>query len=877
LVIELSGKIVMRFDRLWALRGPNVWAGFSVFEVEVDLRSGAASLVVPELGARLASWLRPAATNHDTFLVPLRDSCHPAACLQHLALALQALSGSPVQFGIHHEVLRSGLARVVVEYEEEELGRACLEAARQMCEAALEGRACDVPAEMRRLRDLAHELRLGPSTMAIVRAARERGIPVRRLNSGSLVQLGQGACQRRVWTAETDATSSLAEDVAQDKDLTRAMLRTVGVPVPEGRPVRDAEDAWAAAQEIGPPVVVKPRFGNQGRGVATDLTTREQILAAYAAARAEGDETLVERFLRGADYRLLVIGGRLVAAALREPAHVRGDGVHTVAELVDEVNRDPRRSDGHSTALSYIRLDPIGLAVLAEQGYTPESVPPQGSRVLIRRNGNLSTGGTATDVTDQVHPEVARRAVEAARAVGLDIAGVDVVAEGVSRSLEEVRGGVVEVNAGPGLRMHLEPSAGQPRPVGEAIVGTLYPEGKNGRIPIVAVTGVNGKTTTTRLVAHLLRGAGLYVGMTCTDGIYLNGRRTETRDCSGPRSARDVLLHPRVEAAVLETARGGILREGLGFDQCDVAVVTNIGKGDHLGLRGIDTLADLVRVKRTVVNAVAPTGAAVLNAGDPLVTEMSRYCAGKVTWFCRDPANAIVTAHTAAGGCAVLVRDGALVLARGAVEEEVMMLERVPLTRPRGISFQVENVLAAAAAAWSLGLPAISIRAGLESFTGDSNQLPGRFNVWQVGDSVIIADYAHNPSAVAALAAALEHYPQRRRTLVFTGCNRRDDDVIEMGQIAGDSFDRVLLYADRGNRDRGDGDLNTLLRRGLASGKRVCEVREVGDEGEAIRAGLQELGSEEVLVLGIEAIEQSLRLIEACLNAKKDSAGMNYR
>jgi cyanophycin synthetase len=846
----------MRFDRLWALRGPNIWARCSVLEVEVDL--GDLSTAPTDLGPRLASALRSSATDHDAFLLPLHDSRHPGAVLHRLALALQALSGSPVSFGLHQERIHNGLDRVVVEYEEEDLGRACLEAGRQMCEGSI----ADIPAEMRRLRALAHDVRLGPSTQAIVRAARQRAIPVRRLNTGSLVQLGHGACQRRVWTAETDATSALAEDVAQDKDLTRAVLRNVGVPVPEGRPVSNAEDAWEGAQEIGPPVVLKPRFGNQGRGVNTDLRSREQVLKAYEAARAEGDEVVVERFIPGVDYRLLVIGGRLIAAALREPAHVVGDGRHTVAELVEEVNRDPRRSDGHSTVLSYIRLDPIGLAVLAEQGFTPESKPPAGARVLIRRNGNLSTGGTATDVTDRLHPEVARRAVEAARAVGLDIAGVDVVAGDVALPLEQQRGAVVEVNAGPGLRMHLEPSAGQPRPVGEAIVGMLYPEGKNGRIPIVAVTGVNGKTTTTRLLAHLLRGAGLYVGMTCTDGIYLDGRRTLTHDCSGPRSAREVLLNPRVEAAVLETARGGILREGLGFEVCDVAVVTNIGAGDHLGLRGVDTPEELARVKRTVVEAVAPGGAAVLNADDPLVADMAGYCPGDVIWCSRNFAHPGLAVQRDARGRAAFVRNGAIILATGADEETLVELERVPLVRPGAVPFQVENALAAAAAAWSLGLATSLIRNGLESFTADVRQLPGRYNVWEVGDSAVIADYAHNSSALAALVAALDHFPQRRRTLVFTGCNRRDDDVVEMGRVAGGGFDRVLLYADRGNRERSDGDLNALLRRGMVNQGRVSEVREVGTEREAIELALHDLGLGEILVIGVEAIEESVALIE---------------
>jgi cyanophycin synthetase len=866
----------MRFERVWALRGPNVWARCTVLEVEVDLGGlkGPTEAAAGDLGQRLASWLEGSAgrLGGEGLLAHLRRATHPVHLLRHVALGLQVLAGSPVAFSLGQEAIDGGLSRAVIEYEEESLGHACLGAARELVLAAAEGRPADAGEDVRRLRELAHEVRLGPSTAAIVRAARQRGIPVRRLNSGSLVQLGQGVCQRRAWTAETDRTSAVAEAVAQDKDLTRALLRAVGVPVPAGRPVADADDAWAAAEEVGLPVVVKPQFGNQGRGVATDLRTREQVARAYDAARAEGDAVVVEQYIPGVDYRLLVIGGRLVAASLREPAHVVGDGKSTVAALVEQANRDPRRSDGHATALSYIRLDPIGLAVLSEQGCTPESVLPAGARVLIRRNGNLSTGGTATDVTDRVHPAVAERAVEAARAVGLDIAGVDVVAGDVGIPLEDQRGAVVEVNAGPGLRMHLEPSAGRPRPVGEAIVGLLFPEGRTGRIPTVAVTGVNGKTTTTRLLAHLLRRAGRHVGMTCTDGIYLDGRRTETRDCSGPRSAREVLLNPRVEAAVLETARGGILREGLGFDCCDVAVVTNIGKGDHLGLRGVQTLGDLARVKRVVVEAVAPTGTAVLNADEPLVAAMAGHCPGRVTWFARDPATPLLGAHRAAGERAVFVRGGAIVLAAGASEKELLPLDRVPLVQPGGIPFQVENVLAAAAAAWALELPPDAVRDGLETFTGDARQLPGRCNAFAVGAATVLADYAHNPSALAALVAALDCYPHRRRCLVFTGCNRRDADVIDMGAIAGDAFDRVILYADRDNSDRRDGELNALLRRGLASGKRVSEIQEVRHEREAIRSALDGLRPGDLAVVGLEAIEESLALIQSCLRETSQHA-----
>jgi cyanophycin synthetase len=836
----------MQFRRIWVLRGPNVWSRSPVIEAEVELgeHDACRAATLPGFAERLGA---------DTNL---------ADALLSVVLDIQSRLGVVVRPGRVHRTRESAFYRVVFEYEEEALALAALEAARLFCLAALQNQPFDLDGNLTELRHLAHDVRLGPSTSAIVRAAQARGIPTRRLNTGSLVQLGWGNRQRRIWTAETDQTSSIAETVAQDKQLTRRLLEAVGVPIPYGRPVSDADDAWAAAEEIGPPVVVKPQFGNQGRGVATNLHTREQVLAAYDAARHESPHIVVEKFVPGADHRLLVIGGRLTAAALREPAHVVGDGRSTITQLIAEVNKDPRRSDGHATCLSFIKLDAVSLGVLAEQGCTPESVPPAGAKMLIRRNANLSTGGTATDVTDRVHPDVAACAVEAARAVGLDIAGVDVVASDVSRPLTEQDGAIVEVNAGPGLRMHLEPSAGKPRPVGEAIVDMLFPAGAVGRIPVVAVSGTNGKTTTTRLIAHVLRQTGRYVGMTCTDGIYLDGRRTETRDCSGPQSARSVLMNPRIEAAVLETARGGILREGLGFDRCTVAVVTNIGKGDHLGLRGVETLEELARVKRVVVEAVAPQGSAVLNATDPLVAAMAAHCPGAVIFLALDAADPVVAAHRAGGGRAVFVRDDGIVKAEGQRETPVLPLSEVPLTHDGLVAFQVENVLAATATLWALAVPLEAMRVGLTSFGGGAGEVPGRFNVFAVGDATVIVDYAHNPSAVAALVAALERFGPRRRTLVFTGCDRRDVDLREMGAMAGDGFDRVLLYRDWGHRGRSDGELNQVLRQGLASGQRVTEVVELETEKEAVETALRELPPGELLVLGIDSIEETLSAVQ---------------
>jgi cyanophycin synthetase len=864
----------MEFRKILSLRGPNLWARFPVLEAWVDLGAlkDSPSDELPGLNDRLMAWL-PTMIEHRCsigerggFFERLRRGTYQAHILEHVTLELQCLAGTDVGFGRARETSEDGVYKVAIEFEEEELAKACLETGRELCLAAVYDRPFDVKAQVERLRALAQKIKFGPSTAAIVAAAQARGIPFRRLNSESLVQFGHGARQRRILAAETDRTGAIAEWIAQDKEMTRSLLRAVGVPVPDGRPVEDAEDAWAAAREIGGPVVVKPQYGNQGRGVATNLTTREQVLTAYANAREEGSRVVVERFAPGADYRVLVVGGQVLAAARRDPAHVIGDGERTIAQLVAVVNEDPRRGEDHATSLSKIVLDAVALGVLAEQGFTPDSVPAEGLIVLIRRNANLSTGGTATDVTDMVHPEVAARAIDAARVVGLDIAGVDVVAQDIGRPLEPQKGVVVEVNAAPGLRMHLEPSVGTPRPVGEAIVRLMYPDEENGRIPIAAVTGVNGKTTVTRLIAHFLSLSGKTVGMTCTDGIRIGDRWIDSDDCSGPQSARMVLMNPRVDAAVLETARGGILREGLGFDRCDVGVVTNIGEGDHLGLAEIQTVERLAYVKRTIVDSVATTGAAVLNAADPLVAAMAPHCPGSVIFFAKDPAEPALAAHRAQGGRAAYIRNEMVILAEGDHETPVVPLSKVALTHHGRVGFQVENVLAASAAAWSLKIPIETIAEGLANFPGDIRHTPGRFNVLHHGGATIVLDYGHNSSALLALVDAVSQFPHERRLLLFTAAgDRRDVDIIRQGEIAGDHFDFIILYEDACRRGRADGEVTALLRQGLANSTRVPGTFETRGEIKAVEHALSGLNPGDLLIIQPDQVELCLAFVQRYL------------
>ncbi|OJX30029.1 MAG: cyanophycin synthetase [Burkholderiales bacterium 68-12] len=854
----------MEVTRIRALRGPNLWTRLTAIEAIVACSEAERDIgLLPDFESRLRA-LFPA-------IGPLHTEGGTAVSLAHVlqeaALALQAQAGCPVTFGRVTATVEPGVYQVVVEYSEEAVGRQAFDDAQALVQAALASGSFDAEAALAALRELDEDERLGPSTGAIVEAAVARGIPYRRLTRGSLVQFGWGSKQRRIQAAEIDSTSAVAESIGQDKDLSKRLLHAAGVPVPLGRPVETVEEAWQVALEVGLPVVVKPQDGNQGKGVTVNITDRAQLEEAYRNA-ADYGTVMVERFLPGQDFRLLVVGDQLVAAARRDPPQVLGDGEHTVRELVDIVNQDPRRGSGHGTALTKIRLDDIALARLALQGLTPDSVPEKGQRVVLRNNANLSTGGTATDVTDEVHPEVAARAVAAARMVGLHICGVDMVAETVLRPLEEQGGGFVEVNAAPGLRMHLSPSYGKPRPIGQAIVDRLFAHGEDGRIPTVAVTGTNGKTTTARLIAHLFTAHGLRVGMTNTDGVYVNGRQIDSGDCSGPKSARNVLLHPEVDAAVFETARGGILREGLGFDRCQVAVVTNIGEGDHLGLNFITTVEDLAVLKRVIVQNVASNGYAVLNAADPIVAAMASVCPGKVIYFASDRQHPLMATHRAQGHRTVYVDGDSIVAAEGSWRETIHLRD-VPITRGGRIAFQVENVMAAVAAAWGAGLPWQTIRRGLSGFVNDSDNAPGRFNVMDYRGATIIADYGHNPDAMRALVQAVDALPAKRRSVVISGAgDRRDEDIRAQTVILGAAFDDVLLYQDAAQRGRADGEVMALLREGLEGATRTRHVEEIRGEFTAIDTALERLAPGDLCLVLVDQVEEALaHLARRCAEA----------
>ncbi len=705
--------------RILFLRGPNIWTYRPVLEAWVDIGEleDCPSNTLPGFNQRLSVWLPTLAEHRCSYGEPggfvrrLEEGTWPAHILEHVTLELQNLAGMPGGFGKARETPVRGLYKVAVRCWHEDITGFALHAARDLLMAAIEDRAFDVAAVVARLRDMADKLLLGPSTACIVDAAtaKDRLIPAIRLSGGNLVQLGYGVRQRRIWTAETDRTGAIAEGISRDKALAKTLLSACGVPVPEGCAADSPEAAWAAAQDIGLPVVVKPSDANHGRGVSMDLSTREDVEAAWRVARAEGSGVLVERFVRGHEHRLLVVGGKVVAAARGELTTITGDGRSTVAQLIDsQLNSDPRRGKAEAFPLETIVLErePVIHLELERQGLDAESVPQAGRTVLIQRNGNL-----ARDVTDAVHPEVAGAAALAARIVGLDIAGVDLVAEDIARPLAEQGGAVIKVNAGPGLLMHLKPAQGAPRPVGRAIVDHLFPDGDDGRIPVVGISGSRGKTAVAKLLARLLHLSGRSIGMACSDGLYLDQRQVEAGDRARWEAARQVLMNRSVEVAVLENGFDAILGEGLAYDRCQVGVLTNIDPALHYGHFHIEDADKLHMAFRTQVDVVLKTGVAVLNAADPMVMDMAPLCDGEVILFAADGGLPALAAHRANGGRAVTVDHGTVVLAGPDGTLALAPVEVLNLADLSGA--HLDNKLAALGAAWALGVAPELMRAAL--------------------------------------------------------------------------------------------------------------------------------------------------------------------
>jgi len=848
----------LRVTRLRALRGPNYWRLAPV--IACDVRLGAlesvSSVDVPGFNDRLIAALPTLAEHPCTvgtpggFIERLERGTHIPHILEHVALDLQSLAGGDVGFG---RVVASGDAGVwwvIVAYEEEDVGLQSMRDAVSLVRASLGGPSFDIAAAIADLQDLHQRVRLGPSTWAIVEEARRRGIPVRRLNSRSLVQLGLGRNLRRIQATLTDHTSAIAVEVAQDKDDTKRVLEAIGLPVPHGDIATSAEEAIGFAQEIGFPVILKPLDLSHGRGISPRLTDEAAVRDAWDRASEYSDRLIVEQFAEGRDHRVLVIGGKVVAVAERVPAHVTGDGTHTIRELIDLANQDPRRGVGHTKVLTRLECDETTVEFLARSGLTLDSVPPEGGGTQLCATANLSTGGTSIDRTDEIHPSNVTACEMAAGVVGLDIAGIDVITRDISVPFRENGAAIIEVNAAPGVRMHTHPTEGHPRNVGAPIIDMLYPPGAPTTIPVLSVTGTNGKTTTVRLIAHIFRHTGKTVGFTTTDGVYLNNRLVIEGDMTGPFSANIILSNPTVDVAVLETARGGILRAGLGFDECDVGVVLNVS-ADHLGLGGINTIEQLADVKSVIAAVVKREGHAVINADDPLVLGMGKRSPGDVVLFSTaGDDNPAIVDHLARSGIAVIVERDTFVVRRGRLRIPIAGVREVPLMMGGAARFQLGNILAAIATAYVQGIRYDDIRAGLLSFFPSPALTPGRLNLMRVGRGRLLVDYAHNAAAVGGLMEFVTALDAGKRIGVITAPgDRRDDDIRELGRLAA-ALDHVIVKEDNDRRGRGAGEIAALVRDGLVSGGLSNDAIEVvSDEIAAVDRAIELLDDHDIAVI----------------------------
>jgi len=878
-------------------RGPNYWSYEPCIRMLVDLGSLEhwPSNTIPRFNDKLLKVL-PGVGEHSCslgkrggFRERLLDGTWLGHVAEHVALELQRESGAHISRGKTRSSGTPGQYNVIYGYAEEQVGVTAGRLAVRLLNHLIKTEpGFDFASELERLILLAERRQFGPSTQAILDEAVSRDIPFIRLNEQSLVQLGQGKYQQRIRATMTSMTSALAVDIAGDKKMTNQLLASAGLPVPRADVVRTEDDAVALAKKIGFPVVTKPLDGNHGRGVGLDLRTERGVRTGFKRAHKESrrGHVVVESFVTGSDYRVLVVGGRMVAIAERVPAHVTGDGRHSVRWLVDKANQDPRRGIGHEKVLTRIKVDATAVELLKKQGYGLDDVPPKGERVLLAATGNMSTGGISIDRTWEAHEDNVEIAEEAARVVGLDVAGIDFLAPDITQPVREAGGAIVEVNAAPGFRMHTHPTEGEPQYVAKHVVDGLFSPGTPSRIPIVAVTGSNGKTTTTRMIAHILRGKGHEVGMTTTDGVYIDERLVKRVDASGPKSAQMVLQNPRIDMAVFEVARGGILREGLGYGRNDVGVVLNV-TGDHLGLREIDTLEQLAAVKQVVVEAVPRNGWAVLNADDPLVLEMRRHCGGNVILFSMREHHDLVERWIRRGRKAVVLerseRGEMIVIKEGRRTMPIAWVHTLPSTFDGKARMMVQNAMAAAAASHAIGAHLHDIRQGLRSFTTSIYQAPGRLNVFDLDGVKVILDYAHNAAGLETLGDFVERLvadvpsPERpgeaswsanlRVAVVATAGDRRDQDMLDLGRVAAKYFDEVIVREDHNPRGRQPGDTANLIRDGVeeaivAGGARAGSVEVVLDEMDAARRALDRSRPGDLVVLCVDYATEVYKEIE---------------
>lgn len=872
----------MKIREINTLRGPNYWSidrhKLIVMVLDLEELEEQPTNEINGFYERLKKMLPTLYSHHCSedkkggFFLRVEKGTWMGHVVEHVALEIQTLAGMHTGFGRTRGYGEKGVYNVVFSYVEASVGRYAAKAAVRICEALISGKDYNLEEDIQKMRELREEDRLGPSTEAIIEEAESRGIPWIRLNKKSLCQLGYGANQKRIEATITSDTSSIGVDLACNKEDTKHLLEEAKVEVARGTIVEKERDLEEACKNIGFPLVVKPIGGNHGRGITVNINSTEEAQKAFKIAKKISDKLIVEKFVEGDDYRLLVIDHVFVAAAKRTPASVIGDGRSSIKKLIDQANKDPNRGFGHEKMLTKIVLNDLTKRVLESQAYTKSSVPPKGKRVILKDTANLSTGGTSEDVTHVVHPSNIEMAERISKIIGLDICGIDIIAKNISKPLSETGGAVLEVNAAPGFRMHLFPIKGLPRNVAAPVIDKLFPEKFNtGRIPIVAVTGTNGKTTTTRLIAHMAKMSGCRVGYTTTEGVYIQNRLMMEGDCTGPASAELVLRDPTVNFAVLECARGGILRSGLGFSKCDIGIVTNVSE-DHLGLKGIHTLEQLASVKQVVPETVLRDGYAILNADDDLVYKMAKKLRCQVALFSMNENNPRIKKLQKEGGISAIYENGYVTLCRGPWKMRIMKTSEIPLTYGGKVDFMIENILPAIISGNIQGMSISDMRAALETFLPSSFQTPGRLNMFHFENFRFLLDYAHNPSGMRALQKFTDKLDAILKVGIIAGIgDRRIEDTRKIGAIAAEMFDEIIIRLDKDLRGKTSEEIVGVLEEGIKTNYPNKKITLIPSEQEAILYAINNAKIGTLIVLCSEDVHSSAELVQKL----KENESMN--
>lgn len=862
----------MRIREINAMRGPNYWSihrhKLIVMVLDLEEMEEFPSNKIEGFSNRLKTMF-PSMYSHRCsvgkpggFFQRVDEGTWMGHIIEHIALEIQTLADMDTGFGRTRDYGERGVYNVVFSYIEENVGRYAAKVAVNICQALIDGKDYDLEPDIQKMREIREDERLGPSTGSIVEEAESRGIPWIRLNKYSLCQLGYGANQKRIQATVTSETSSIGVELACDKEDTKYLLEQAEVQVPRGDIITRESSLEAACRYVGFPLVVKPIDGNHGRGITVNIKNYDDALIAFREAKEISNKIIIEKYVEGEDYRLLVINNVLVAAAKRSPAQVVGDGKSTIKELVDEVNKDPQRGYGHENILTKISINNLTKTILAAKGYTEDSIPKKGETVILKDTANLSTGGTSEDVTDIVHPSNVSMAERISRIIDLDICGIDVMTTDISKPLDETSGAVIEVNAGPGFRMHLAPTTGLPRNVAAPVVDKLFPDhGNTGRIPIIAITGTNGKTTTSRLIAHIAKMKGYRVGYTTSDGVYIQNRLLMKGDCTGPASTEFVLKDPTVNFAVLECARGGLLRAGLGYKQCDVGIVTNVA-ADHLGLKGIHTIEQLAKVKGVIPETVLPNGYAILNADDDLVYEMRRSITCNLALFSMDEENPRIKALQKLGGITAVYENGYITLCRGVWKMRIMKAENIPLTYGGKATFMIQNILPAVIAANVRGIGIEDMKAALETFIPSASQTPGRLNLFNFENFSILLDYAHNPAGMRALKIFTDNLEATHKVGIIAGVgDRREEDTNELGSIAAEMFDEIIIRQDKNLRGKSEEELIKLLDAGIKMKDPNKKTTIIPSEKEAISYAVKNARKGSLIICCSDVIPDALELV----------------